>query len=323
MEEKLEELVKEKEEREKKAEEEREEKKKVVEKEKAERKKEVEKEREEWRKEVEKEKEERKKEVEKEKEERKRRRETTDETGNDREQRSQDGEQRSQHGGGERSRLSVILTDSNGRDSTSDSVKNHIPLGERGDHEIKLHVAYTTEEAFRRVGDGGIDVRNATVIIDNLTNDVRGTRLRPALSPQELVQRVDILRERLRAAGATAAVVCEVKPMEVVDVTPYNKALDDYLRSRGIYGCATQVRRSFLQRDGFHIRPQYDAVLDRSYACAVRGVPVPSPTPTSDFVPEFVKRRRNQEWPTLSASDSGWGQRGGGEAPVIVHGWSW
>ena len=292
-------------------------------------KKEMEKEKEEWKKEVAKENEERKKEVEKEKEDRrkemekeKNERETTIEGRRSHGERN--GEQHSQHGGGER-KQSIVLTDSNGRGSTPDSVMNHIPLEERGKHDVKLHVAYTAGEAFRRVGDGEIDVRNATVIIDNLTNDVRGTRLRPAASPQELVQRVHSLRERLRAAGATATVVCEVKPMEVVDVTPHNKALNDYLYNLGRsgHGCMTQVRRSYLQRDGYHLRPQYDAVLDRTYAYAIRGVPVPSPTPTGDFVPEFSRRRRDRDWPALSGGDYGWSQREGGETPVIVHGFSW
>ena len=217
-----------------------------------------------------------------------------------------------------------MLTDSNGREATPDSIKRHIPPDEREEHDVRLHVAYTTEEAFRRVDSGEIDVKNTTVIIDNLTNDVRGTRQRPAVSPEELVKKVDRLREKLRAAGATATVVCEVKPMEILDVSLHNKALHYYLQAQGRsgYGCPTQIRRSFLQRDGFHIRQQYDSVLDRTYACAIRGIPVPSPTPTEDFMPEIDRRRREANWPRLPGSNM-WGQRRGGEGPMNVHGWGW
>ena len=88
------------------------------------------------------------------------------------------------------------------------------------------------------VETGSIRASGATIIIDNLTNDVRGTRARPAIPPWELVRRVDQLRGRMRAAGATAVVVCQIKPMKVTDVTPYNVLLDDYLRAQvGGYGC--------------------------------------------------------------------------------------
>ena len=314
LEEKLDELVREKDER-----------KREVEEEKAERKKEVEKERAEWKKEVEKEKNERKKEAEKEKEEKRKGEEKEKEERERRavEDRRSPAEQRDQLGGVERQRRSVVLTDSNGREATPDSVKRHISPEERDKHDVKLHVAYTTEEAFRRVGAGEIDVRNATVIIDNLTNDVRGTRQRQAVSPEELVQRVDQLRERLRAAGATATVVCEIKPMEVLDVSSHNRALHRYLQAQGEWGCPTQIRRSFLQRDGYHLRQQYDAVLDRTYACAIRGIPVPSPTPTEDFVPEIDRRRRDFNWPSLPGNGNRLGQRRGGGNPMNLHGWGW
>ena len=181
--------------------------------------------------------------------------------------------------------------------------------------EVEVVAAYTTEEAIRRVERGDIRVCGATVVIDNLTNDARGTRGRPAVSPQELVQRVDQLRGRIRAAGAAAVVVCQIKPMQVTDVTPYNAHLDDYLRAQvGGYGCQTQIRLQFLRKDGFHVQPQYDSIIDRTYACAIRGVPVPCPTPTNEFAPDHVRRRWEVEWPRIG---------GGGGGLMPNHGWRW
>ena len=189
-------------------------------------------------------------------------------------------------------------------------------------NDLKLFTAYTTEEAIRRVGDNDIDVRSATVVVDNLTNDARGTRQRPAVSPEELIQRVDQLRRRLREAGAADVVVCEIKPMEVLDVSPYNRALHHYLRTVGGFGCQTQIRRSFLQRDGYHIQHQFDSVLDKTYAYALMGLYVPRPTPVEDFLPEHARRRREIEWPRLAGGGDRVGQRGGG-GTLNVHGWQW
>ena len=277
---------------------------------------------------MEKEKEERKKEVEKEKEERKK---ELEEEGRRWKEAMEGG--RSNRGGGslarneseEQQQPYVLLVDSNGRGATPDSIRNHIPREERQKYgNIKVHTAYTTDEALRRVGDNDIDVRNAIVVLDNLTNDVRGTRQRMAASPAELVQRVDRLRRRLQAAGAAAVVVCELKPMEICDVRPHAKAVHDYLRSVGNgYGCPTQIRRDFLQRDGFHIQPQYDSILDRTYACAMRGVPVPCPTPVGDFAPMFARRRYDLNFPRLPGAETKWDQMGGSEGPLRVHGWGW
>ena len=122
-----------------------------------------------------------------------------------------------------------------------------------------------------------------------------------------------------------AAVGCQIKPMEVVDVTPHNWVVNEYLQTAewSNYGCRTQIRRSFLRNDGFHINPRYASVLDKTYACAILGEHVPSPTPDDDFFPEFARRRYEKDWPGLAGSDDSRGQRGGGGGPVIVHGWSW
>ena len=139
-----------------------------------------------------------------------------------------------------------MFTDSNGRGATPDSIKNHVPREKRGNMEISVVVAFTLDEAYRRVDQGEINVRGVTVVIDALTNDVRGTRSRLAVSPQQLVCLVDLLRRRLKEAGAGAVVVSQLKPMQLKDVSPYNSLLSDYLRAekaqgQGGYGCRTQI----------------------------------------------------------------------------------
>ena len=182
--------------------------------------------------------------------------------------------------------------------------------------EVEVVVAFTLDEAYRGVEHGVIDARGKTVIIDDLTNDVRGTRARPAASPQQLVRLMDRLRTRLMTAGATATVVCQLKPMQVTDVSPYNDLLHDYLhgeqkRGRHGFGCRTQIGLDFLKADGYHIKPQYDSVVDKTYACAILGVPVPFPTPWGGFVPDHVRRRWEAEWPRLV----------GGEGHLSQNGW--
>ena len=204
----------------------------------------------------------------------------------------------------------IVIVDSNGEGATSDSIKNHIPRVERDSYDVKVEVAYTTDEAYNKVDRGLIDVRGAYVVLDNLTNDVRGSavRKRPPLSPPELTTKVARLREKLIAAGAADIVVCEIKPMEMTDVTPHNACINDFLKSqhRG-FGCRTQIRISDL-RDGFHVLPQFDSVIDRTYACAIRGVPVPCPTLPKDFIPTLVRRRWEAAWPRVGGRhlNHGW-----------------
>ena len=106
----------------------------------------------------------------------------------------------------------MIITDSDGRGATADSIWNHIPIVDQELYNIKVAVAYTTDEAYQRMTRRPIDVGDAAVIIDNLTNNIRGTRVRPALSPNKLLQRVDQLREKLRIEGAFLVEVFQVKP---------------------------------------------------------------------------------------------------------------
>ena len=110
-------------------------------------------------------------------------------------------------------------------------------------------------------------------------------------------------------AGASAVVVCQVKPMQLGNVSPYNELISDYLRGqRWGFGCQTQVRLSYLKADGFHILPQYDSMVDKTYACAILGVPVPDPTPLDSFIPDHLRRRWQAEWPRVgnATNRNGW-----------------
>ena len=208
----------------------------------------------------------------------------------------------------------VIITDSNGREATEDSIKRHILHDQRDNYEIKIEVAYTLQEAYDRLDRRQIDVRGATVYIDNLTNDVRGSRLNAAATPDELVYRLSRLRRGVLAAGAVAVVTCAIKPMQIVDVTPYNALVDEHLRS--------QIRLEHLKHDGFHVKPQFDSVIDRGYACAILGIYVPNPTGWKDFVPDSIKRRREKDWPKLPQRASAVGMGWWGEGMTAnVHGW--
>ena len=145
-----------------------------------------------------------------------------------------------------------------------------------------------------------MDVRGSLVVLDNLTNNARGTHGRRADSPLELVHNLAKLRGRLKAAGAGDTIVCQIKPMTHINVCPNNVALNDFLNSQvGGFGIPTQVRMRDIKVDprgnGFHVLPEIVSVLDRTYACAIRGLPVPCPTPMEDFLPEQIRRRWEAE----------------------------
>ena len=195
----------------------------------------------------------------------------------------------------------IILVDSNGKDATEDTIKSHIPMEERSKYHIKVVTAFRLEDAYSRIREGEIDVKNAYVVIDNYTNNVRGDRDHAPESVEEVTRGVAALRELILARSAKAVVVCQLKPMRWVDVRPYANAVHEYLDScgKGGYGCFTQIRMDFLKNDGFHVRPQYESVVDRTYACAIRGKDVPDPTPFSDLTPEFCRRRWETQWPKM------------------------
>ena len=110
--------------------------------------------------------------------------------------------------------------------------------------------------------------------------------------------------------------------MRMVDVTPHNKHLDDFLFRLGGtgYGIRTQIRLDYLKADGFHILPQYGSVLDKTYACAVMKIDVPCPTPRNEFMPEHIRRRWRNEWPVVGRmGDNRSADRS--EGPNQIHGW--
>ena len=212
-------------------------------------------------------------------------------------------------------RKCVVIVDSNGRGASAESIKTHIPKEEQEGYEIEVKVAYTLEDLRAKMDHEGWDVKDAVTIVDTLTNNIRNTPSRPANSPHELVAELAKTRKKLYEAGAAQVVTCEIKPMTIVDVRPYNNTLHDYLCQQpdeGL-GCRTQIRMSDLKGNGFHVLPECVTILDRTYACAIRGVPVPCPTPFDDLVPPFVRRNWEAEWPRLGGM--------GGRAPIKRYGW--
>ena len=190
-------------------------------------------------------------------------------------------------------------------------------MGDRDSYDIKVEINYTTDESLFKVDKGELRVEGAIVVIDNLTNVVRGTYRRPAASPKEMVMSVDRLRKALYSAGAVSVITCQVKPMQTVDVTPHNQLLDEYLRAQtdGGLGCRTQIRTVDLDSKGFHVKPECVSIIDRTYACALLGVRVPCPTEPEDFIPDFVKQRWEKDWPRLGRMSMG------GKSPSLNHGW--
>ena len=154
------------------------------------------------------------------------------------------------------------------------------------------HGVWRLEDAFKRIRRGDIDVSGRTVVLDNLTNNVRGSKKDPPDSPDDFIAKVDELRHLILGRGARDLKIMQIKPMRHVDVRPYNERLHRYLLDcpDPTYGSGTMVRMSFLKGDGFHIHPMYHSVLDRTYACALLAVEVACPTPDDDFVPIEVRR---------------------------------
>ena len=121
-------------------------------------------------------------------------------------------------------RRCVVLTDSNGRGVTSDTIMTHVRGEAKEKWEVQVERVYTLEEARDRVRRGDIRVDGARVVVDCVTNDVRGTRRRGKAEPQEVAER---LREAIGEMGrAERIVVCEVKPMQHIDVVPFNARIN-------------------------------------------------------------------------------------------------
>ena len=72
--------------------------------------------------------------------------------------------------------------------------------------------------------------------------------LQPLVASCERRSRARVLYRILLKAAAV--IICEVKPMEVANVIPYNRLLSEYLSSKRPtgFGCKTQVRISHLKK---------------------------------------------------------------------------
>ena len=195
----------------------------------------------------------------------------------------------------------VVITDSNGKELTQESIRNHMPIKKRAKYEISVAVAFRLEDAYDRVENGQINVENAYVVIDNITNNLQGGKKHEPDSPELVATRVAALREYVLSKSAKAVIVCELKPMKWVDVRPASRMIHDYLVScgKGGYGCRTQIRMEYLKDDGFHVQPRHISIIDKTYACALLGVHVPDPTPLQNLVPEFIRRRWEKQFPRM------------------------
>lgn len=193
----------------------------------------------------------------------------------------------------------VILTDSNGRDATEERVKCHMPREEREKVKVDIVVAYTLPEVCQKLRRGEIEVRGSMVVLDIATNDVRGTRASPQTSPTMVAERAGTAIDLLVEKGCTGVVLCEVKPIHFMDVTPYNNALNLKSLEKGTYGCKNQIRDEDLGSDGFHVKQSCLSVLEKTYACAALGVRVPCPSPPGLGWHLRRQRRYEAEWPRV------------------------
>jgi hypothetical protein len=174
----------------------------------------------------------------------------------------------------------LILTDSNGAGVTEDTVKRHMPKEMWQKCRIRVVTTYILFEAFDRIRDGKIEVEGARVVLDVTTNNIRDTRGQAQMTPQELIDRVGKVVTIMKEKGARGMTVCEVKPMNLMDMTPYSKSLYHSCRNKKISWCQTQSGVRNLRDDGYHMLPASFRVLNVTYAYAVMGKPVPNPTPT-------------------------------------------
>ena len=200
----------------------------------------------------------------------------------------------------------IVITDSNGLGTTEETIKNHMPTEKRARYQIQVVIAFRLEDAYDRIEEGRIDVENAYVIIDNITNNVRGGKNHEAEPPDLVTDRVAALRELILEKSAKAVVVCQLKPMKRVNVRAHTMQIHRYLLAcgKGGYGCWTQIRMRYLKEDGFHVQSRHIAIVDKTYACALLGVFVPDPTPFGDLAPDITRRRWENRWPRVGGRGS-------------------
>jgi hypothetical protein len=190
----------------------------------------------------------------------------------------------------------VILTDSNGAGVTGDTVKRYVTKDKQRIGRIRVCTAYTLFEVFDKVQSGKMKVDGARVILDVTTNDVRGIRGLPRVTPEEIAGRVGRVVATLKEKGAKGVTVCEIKPMTTMDVTPYSELIRRRCQEKKINWCQTQFEVAHMREDGYHILPSSLKILDATYACAVVGVHVPHPTPAYR---KWRHQLQQQEWPHI------------------------
>ena len=96
----------------------------------------------------------------------------------------------------------------------SNTIKNHVSEEEEEEERWEIQVVQVfTKEAWDSLKRGNIRVDGAKVVVDCMTNDVWGTRAQRQAEPGELVERL-----RRVIGEAEGIVVCEVKPMQHIDV---------------------------------------------------------------------------------------------------------
>ena len=125
-------------------------------------------------------------------------------------------------GGGVRGRgkrRCMVLMDSNGRGVMPDTIGDLLGGEERERWEIQVQV-FTLREAWDRLGREDIRLDEFKVVVDCITNEVRGTRLQGWVELEEVVER--LRRSIGDMGGVEGIVVCEVKPKQHIDVVPFN-----------------------------------------------------------------------------------------------------
>jgi hypothetical protein len=175
-------------------------------------------------------------------------------------------------------------------------VKRQMPREKRKKPKIRVYTTYTLFEAFEKIWDGKIKVEGARIIIDVMTNDVRGTRGQPRVTPEEVAIRVGRVVTTVKEKGARGVAVCEVKPMSLLDVIPFSDLLRRRCVANKIGWCQTQLGIVNLKDDGYHILPSFLQVLDATYAYAVMELPVPHPTPNYK---KWRHKNPERDWPQL------------------------
>ena len=159
--------------------------------------------------------------------------------------------------------------------------------------------------------------------MDCIMNDVRGTRLQERMEPGEVAER--LRRVIGEMGGADEVVVCEVKPMQHINVVPFNARIHGLLLDTGrVKGCRTQVWHEHLGRDGYHIAPHHGRVMSVQYGCAIAGWRVPCPYWNGLDYGRILAEWAEREWPPLGGRGAGGGQRGQGlRAPSRPYGGEW